>query len=197
MTDAVQHHHCNVPLWRRPPVLVLGVVVVALAIFAIVEAAGIPAATAYGTFLDQLDAGNVASVTLQGTEIKGHFKHPLNAAAANDTAQANTFRTRVPDFGDSSLIAALRKQRVMIDVASSTSWTRLLAGIPLPMWLFLGFIIIAGIVRLMRGGKAQSGSTAMPMHPMQGMIGLVSGLFGKQSQATNTPTQDGDGTKNG
>ena len=162
----------------------------------IVETTAGPAATPYGTFLDQLDAGNVASVTLQGTEIKGHFKHPLNAAAANDAAQTNTFRTRVPDFGDSSLIAALRKQHVTIDVASSTSWTRLLAGIPLPMWLFLGFILVAGTVRFMRGGKAQSGS-AMPMHPMQGMIGLVSGLFGKQSQAASTPTHDGDGTKSG
>ena len=157
MTDAVRAH-CTRPWYMRPPVWLLGVVVVVLAIFAIVEAAGIPAATPYGTFLDQLEADNVASVTVQGTEIKGHFKHPLNATAANDAAQTNAFRTRVPDFGDSSLIAALRKQHVTIDVASSTSWTRLLAGIPLPMWLFLGFIIIAGIVRLMRGGKAQSGS---------------------------------------
>jgi hypothetical protein len=71
--------------------------------------------------------------------------------AANDAAQANTFRSRVPDFGDSSLIPALRKQHVVIDVTSSSSWTRLLAGIPLPMLLFLGFILIAGIVRLAQG----------------------------------------------
>jgi len=181
MTDAVQHHHCTVPWWRRPPVLLLGIVVVALVIFAVIEAAGIPPATPYGTFLDQLDAGNVASVTLQGTEIKGRFKHPLNAASANGAAQADTFRSRVPEFGDPSLIAELRKQHVAIDVASSSSWTRLLAGIPLPMLLFLGFIVIAAIVRFVRGGKAQS-DTAAPMHPMQGMIALVSGLFGKKQQ---------------
>jgi ATP-dependent Zn protease len=192
MTDAVQHHHCAVPLWRRPPILLLGIVVVALAIFAIVEAAGIPAATPYGAFLDQLDAGNVASVTFKGTEIDGHFKHSANGSA-NATAQADSFRTRVPDFGDLSLIPELRKQHVAIDVASSTSWTRLLAGIPLPMWLFLGFIIVAGIVRFMRGGTAPSGS-AMPTHPMQGMIGLISGLFGKQNQAAGTPNRDA--TKN-
>ena len=196
MTDAVQHHHCTVPWWRRPPVLLLGIAVVALVIFAIVEMAGRPAATPYGTFLDQLDAGNVASVTLQGTEINGRFKHPVNVAAPDGAVPANTFRTRVPDFGDPSLIPELRKQQVAIDVASSSSWTRLLAGIPLPMLLFLGFIVVAAIVRFMRGGKVQSAS-AMPMHPMQGMIGLISGLFGKQSKAIDSPTHDGGEPKSG
>jgi ATP-dependent Zn protease len=195
MTVAV-HAHCTRPWYMRPPVWLLGIAVVALVIFAIVEAAGIPAATPYGTFLDQLDAGNVASVTFKGTEIDGRFKHPLNVAASDGKPQTNTFRSRVPDFGDASLIPELRKQHVTIDVASSSSWTRLLAGIPLPMWLFLGFIVVAAIVRFMHGGKAQSGN-AMPMHPMQGMIGLVSGLFGKQQQAANPPTHDGGGTKSG
>ncbi len=190
MTDTVQHHHCTVPWWRRPPVLLLGLAAVALVIFAVVEAADIPAAMPYGKFLDQLEAGNVASVTFKGTEIDGRFKHPLNAAAANDAALTNTFRSRIPDFGDPSLIADLRKQHVTIDVASSTSWTRLLGSIPLPMWLFLGFILIAGAIRLLRGGKAQSGST-MPTHPMQGMIGLLSGLFGKEQQTAPPPAADG------
>jgi ATP-dependent Zn protease len=193
MTDAV-HAHCSTPWWRRPPVILLGIVAAGLVIFTIVEMAAGPAATPYGTFLDQLDAGNVASVTLQGTEIKGRYKQPLNTAAATDAAQANSFRSRMPDFGDSSLIPALRKQHVVIDVTSSSSWTRLLAGIPLPMLLFIGFILIAGIVRLVRGGKAQSGS-AMPMHPMQGMIGLVSSLFSKQQKAADPPTQDGSRPK--
>jgi hypothetical protein len=195
MTDAVQHH-CTVPWWRRPPVLLLGIVVVALAIFAIVEAAGGPAVTPYGTFLDQLDAGNVADVTLQGTQINGRFKHPVNAIGSDGKAQANTFRSRMPDFGDQTLIPELRKQHVAIDVVSSSSWTRLLAGIPLPMLLFLGFIVVAGIVRFMRGGKAQS-NTAMPTHPMQGMIGLISGLFGKQTQAADPPAHAGGEAKSG
>jgi hypothetical protein len=137
---------------------------------------------------------NVASVTLQGTQINGHFKTPVTVSSANGAVPADTFRSRVPDFGDSALISELRKQRVAIDVASSSSWTRLLAGIPLPMLLFLGFIVIAAIVRFMRGGKAQSGS-AMPMHPMQGMIGLISGLFGKQGQSPGTPPHGSEGTK--
>jgi len=195
MTDAVQHH-CTRPWWRRPPVWLIGIAVVALAIFTVIEMAGRPAATPYGTFLDQLAAGNVASVTFQGMEINGRFNHPLNVAASNGAAQVNTFRSRVPDFGDPSLIPELRKQHVAIDVTSSASWMRLLGGLPWPMLLFIGIALIAGLIRFVRGGKAQSGS-AMPMHPMQGMIGLVSGLFGKQQKAADPPTHDGSGPKSG
>jgi hypothetical protein len=62
------------------------------------------------------------------------------------------------------------------------------------MLLFIGIALVAGLIRLVRGGKAQSGS-AMPTHPMQGMIGLVSGLFGKKPQTADPPTHDGGGPK--
>ena len=136
MTDAVQLH-CTRPWYMRPPVWVLGVVLVALALFGIIEMIGRPAALPYSEFLDQLDAGNVASVIFQGTEIDGRFKHPLNAAASNSANSGRRFRSRVPDFGDPTLIPELRKQQVVIDVVSSSSWTRLLGGLPLPMLLML------------------------------------------------------------
>jgi ATP-dependent Zn protease len=195
MTDVVQHH-CTRPWWLRPPVWFIGVAAVLLAIFAITEIAGRPAATPYGTFLDQLDAGNVASVTFQGTEIDGHFKHPMSDATSNGTARADTFRSQVPDFGDPTLVAELRKQHAAIDVTTATSWTRLLGMLPLPMVFFIGVALIAGLVRLARGGKAQSGP-AMPMHPMQGMVGLVSGLFGKPPQAEIPPAHGSSEPKAG
>ena len=65
MTDIAQHKHCTKPWYMRPPVWFIGVVVAALAIFTVYETVGGPAATPYGAFLDQLDAGNVASVTFQ------------------------------------------------------------------------------------------------------------------------------------
>jgi ATP-dependent Zn protease len=174
--------HCQRPLWKRPPFwFVVIAAVLALGIGIAMEESARRAPMPYGTFLDQVEAGNIASVTFRGTQIDGSLKHALGDAASDGAKKQNTFRSHVPDFGDPTLLAELRKQHVAIDVASSTSWTRLLAGIPLPMWLFLGFIVVAGIVRFVRGGKAQSGST-MPMHPMQGMIGLVSGFFGKKQQ---------------
>ena len=195
MAEAV-HHHCTKPWYMRPPVWLAAVVAVLLLIFTIYEMSGRPAATPYGAFLDQLEAGNVASVTFQGTQIDGRFKHPVGDTASNAAAQRDTFRSHVPDVGDSTLIAQLRKQHVAIDVASSSSWTRLLAGIPLPMLFFIGIIVVAGVVRLVRGKTSSgTGGTAVPMHPMRGMIGLVSGLFGKQSPAASPPTRDGAGSK--
>jgi ATP-dependent Zn protease len=198
MTDPIQHH-CSVPWYMRPPVWVLGLVLVALAVFGVVEMIGRPAAIPYGTFLDQLDAGNVASVTFQGTQIDGLFKHPIGETASNGAAQQNIFRSRVPDFGDPALLPELRKEHVAIDVVTSSNWVSWLGRLPWPMVVFLAFVLIAGFVRLVRGGKAQSGST-MPMHPMQGpmqgMFGLVSGLFGKQ-QAEGPPQHGGDEAKSG
>jgi ATP-dependent Zn protease len=189
--------HCHRPLWKRPPFwFVIIAAVLALGIGIAMEESARRAPMPYGAFLDQLEAGNVASVTFRGTQIDGSLKHALSDAASNGAKQQNTFRSHVPDFGDPALLAELRKQHVVIDVASSSSWTRLLAGLPWPMLLFIGIALVAGLIRLARGGKAQSGS-AMPTHPMQGMMGLVSGLFGKQQQAAEPPKHDGGGPKSG
>jgi ATP-dependent Zn protease len=186
MVDVVQKH-CTRPWWMRPPVWFISIAVVALLAFVVFENVGSPAATPYGTFLDQLAAGNVASVTFQGTQIKGHFKQPL------DNAQAYAFRSQVPEFGDATLISELRKQHVAIDVASPSQWTSLLGRLPLPMLFIVGVVLVVGLVRLVRGGKTRMPlDSAASMHPMGGMIGLVSGLFGKQPQAAGPPASGPD-----
>jgi ATP-dependent Zn protease len=195
MTDVVQHS-CTRPWWMRPPVWFIGVVLVLLVVFAIVEMAGRPAAIPYGAFLDQLDAGNVATVTFQGTQIEGRFKHPVGVTGSGGTEQRDVFRSRIPDFGDQTLLPELRKQHVAIDVASSSQWTSWLGRLPWPMFVFLGAIVIAGLVRLARGGKAQSGAT-VPMHPMQGVFGLVSGLFAKHDRLATPSGHPGGETKSG
>lgn len=186
--------HCDRPWWKRPPVWFIAIAA-ALALIAVVymEESGKRAPIPYGIFLDQLDAGNVASVTIQGTEIDGRFKKPLDNKLLSGTTQQDTFHSRVPDFGDPTLIPELRKQHVVIDVKSPSQWMSLLGRIPWPILFIIGAMIIAGLIRLARGGKAQPGS-AMSMHPMGGMIGLVSGLFGKQPVAS-PPSQDGDQPK--
>ena len=101
--------------------------VLALVIGVVVEETGKRAPMPYGAFLDQLEAGNVASVTFQGTEIDGRFKHPLDATLPTGTAQRDTFRSRVPDFGDPALIPELRKQHVAIDVSVHLRWIKMRA----------------------------------------------------------------------
>jgi ATP-dependent Zn protease len=184
--------HCDRPWWKRPPVWFIAIAVVLLLIVIAmqIETAGKAVPVPYSAFLDQLEADKVASVTFQGTEIQGRFKR------SPDSAQRNTFSTRVPDFGDPALIPELRKQHVAIDVSAPSPWTSMLARIPWPMLVFLGVVLVAGLVRLVRGGKTQSGSAA-PMHPMHGMVGLVSGLFAKPHQVESPPEHESNGQKSG
>ena len=195
MTNAA-HHHCTRAWYMRPPVWVLGVFLVALAVFGIVEMIGSPSATPYGIFLDQLEAGNIASLTFQGTQINGRFKHPFAEPSANGAASPDTFRTQVPEIGDPTLLPELRKQHVAIDVVSSSNWASWLARLPFPMLMIVAVLLIAGAVRLVRGGKASTGlGSAASMHPMAGMIGLVSGFSTKQSQGASTTPPASDKAK--
>ena len=193
MTHAMEH--CQRPWWKRPPVWILVIAAVSILLMVVVtENGGKPPVTPYSTFLDQIEAGNVASVTFQGMQIEGRYKRPPGGAASSGPAQQDTFISRVPDFGDPALIPELRKQHVVIDVSPPSQWTSLLARIPWPMLLFLGVAVLAGFVRLMRGGKAQPGSAASAL-PGHGMMGLISSLFAKQRQAESPPTHDSDESK--
>jgi ATP-dependent Zn protease len=183
-----QMKHCDRPWWKRPPVWFIAIVVLALLSVAVVKQTGQPIATPYSIFLDQVEAGNVASVSFQGTEIHGRFKHPP------DNTHNDTFNTRVPDFGDPALIPALRQQHVVIDVAPPSAWSWLLGHIPWPMLIFVGVILVIGVIRLLHGGNAQVGSAA-PALPAHGMIGLLSGLFAKRHASESPPTSDSDEPK--
>jgi len=192
MTHAMEH--CHRPWWKRPPFWFIVIAAVLLIVVAVIEQTSKRVLMPYSTFFDQIEAGNVASVTLHGTEIIGQFKHRLDNSPPTGTAQGNSFRSRVPDFGDPTLIPELRKQHVVVDVTSPSAWTWLLGRMPWPMLIIVIAMLVAGFVRLVRRGKAQSGS-ATPTLPTHGMIGLVSGLFAKQQQPASPPTRDSDEPK--
>jgi ATP-dependent Zn protease len=177
--------HCQRPWWKRPPVWFIATAAALLLVVLVIEQTDKRAPPMpYSTFLDQVEASNIASVKFNGTEITGRFKHPL----ANSPS---TFRTHVPDFGDPALISELHKQHVVIDVASPSAWTWLIGRIPWPMLIFVAALLVAGLIRLVRGGKAQATSVG-PAMPMHGMMGLMSGVFGKQPPAASPPTREGD-----
>ncbi|TSA16362.1 MAG: hypothetical protein D4R74_04700 [Betaproteobacteria bacterium] len=186
--------HCHRPWWKRPPFWFILIVAVLLVVVFVAEQTDKPDLTPYSLFLDQLEAGNVASVTFQGSQISGRYKRPFDGAPSGGKVQRDTFSSRVPDFGDPALIAELRKQHAVIDVKSPSPWASLLARLPWPMLLVLGVAIIAGFVRLMRGGKLQSGSAASAL-PAHGMLGLVSRLFAKRDETANPSTNDNGESK--
>ena len=187
MTDMTQHH-CTRPWYMRPPVWVLGLVAAGLIIFGIVEVVGSPPATSYGNFLAQLDAGNVASVTFQGTRIDGRFKHPVPPPRRTANNKA-----RSPAAPPISAIPPCCRSCAK-SMSPSTWWPPLTGrrgwdGCPGRWWCSSRFILIAGFVRFVRGRNAPAAGGGMPMQPP--MMRLFSGLFGKQDQ----PTAGGD--KNG
>ena len=140
-------------------------------------------ALSYSDFLAQLDAGNVASVSFNGTLVDGKFKRPVEQAATNGTADKSIFRSEVPTIGDPTLLPELRQQHVIIDVVTSSGWLSWLGRLPWPMVLLLAFILVAGLVRLVRGKRSTEGSAVtMPQMPM---MHLVSGLFGKHAQGAS------------
>lgn len=186
--------HCHRPWWKRPPVWFIAIAAAVLLGVAVVRQTEQPAATPYSTFLDQLEAGKIASVTFEGTDIVGRFKPRSDNSPSSRTAQRDSFRSRVPDVGDPTLIPVLRKQRVAIDAASPSAWSWLLGRVPWPMLIFVGLMLVIGFIRLLRGGKAQAGSTA-PTLPAHGIPGLVSGLFAKQHADENPPARDSDEPK--
>lgn len=173
--------HCQRPWWKRPPVWLLAVLVMGALIFVAVKETGRPTSMPYGALLDQVEAGNVASMTFDGTEVDGSFKNPLRDGLPTGTSHRDSFRSRVPDFGDPALKPELRKEHVAIDVRSPSPWVSLLARLPWPMLVFVALILVVALVRIVRGPKAGSGAP-MPMHPGGGIIGLVSGLFGKKRE---------------
>jgi hypothetical protein len=172
--------------WRTSKVwwLIALLAVLTLLIGLVTAKAGNPAPVPYSTFLDQLEAGNVASLTFQGTAINGRFNHPM------DSTQSNLFSSRVPDFGDASLMPELRRQHVVINVSSSWDWTSLLTHLPWPMVLIIGAALIAGLLSLLRGGKTPMGPMA-GMHPMHAIMAPVMGLFAKQMPGASLPEYDG------
>ncbi len=182
--------HCQRPWWKRPPFWIIVIAAVSALSFVVVEQSGRPAATPYSAFLDQLEAGKVASVRFQGTEITGRYKTAADGTLPAGAGEAVSFRSRVPDFGDPALIPELRKQHVAIDVASPTAWTWLLGRVPWPMLIFVGALLVLGFVRLVRG-KAPS-SSSLPAH---GMMGLVSELFAGRPAAGSPPARDADEPK--
>jgi len=185
--------HCQRPWWKRPPVWFIGIAVFLLVGFGI-EHMDKQTPTPYSAFLDQVEADNVASVTILGTQIEGRYKPPAADGPSTSKVRQDTFSSRVPDFGDAALISELRKHHVVIEVGSPSPWSSLLAHLPWPMLLILGVAILAGFIRLMRGGKMDAGSAASAL-PAHGMMGLVSRLFSKPEQTANPPTKDSDEPK--
>jgi cell division protease FtsH len=104
----------------------------------------------YSTFKEQIAAGNVKEVVLRGHLVEGTL-HAAPATAPT-TVQTGRFRTRVPDFGDDTLLPSLQQHGITVTVAEEpgrSGWWALMAGL-LP-WLLMIVLLYWLMQRAARG----------------------------------------------
>ena len=94
------------------------------------------------TFLAQVQAGNVSTVTAQDAAIQGTLKHAIRYPARDKNATpATEFSTRVPAFADTKALDTLLQEKGVVITAKAPPgtpfWQTLLAGF-LPTLLFFG-----------------------------------------------------------
>jgi cell division protease FtsH len=97
----------------------------------------------YSTFREQLKAGNVERVTVEGEEIYGNLKEPIEKEIAKGkTTKYTNFITYLPSFGDEGLPSLLEKQGVEVRTrpTENFSWRAIALNLLLPFIFFIFFI---------------------------------------------------------
>ena len=111
----------------------------------------------YSTFRDQLEAGNVGKVTVQGEKISGEFKKPAEKKnPQGKPAPYKEFFTYLPSFGDDKLLSMLEAQKVDIVTEPKKDvsfWGEILAGM-LPFLILIGLGIFLLRKRGLGGGQS-------------------------------------------
>ena len=132
--------------WRHPLLwLLLGLVIIfwVLPMFNISLFGTTPsrAAITYSTFVTQVTANNVKSVTITDYSVTGVAKTAITSQ--DGKVHSTQFTTTVPQFGNDTLIPLLQQRHVTIDVESSNSdavsfWVNLILFGILPIALLVG-----------------------------------------------------------
>jgi cell division protease FtsH len=123
----------------------------------------------YSQFLDQVNAGNVQSVTISGQAVEGRLKKaipvpgatPVPAATPGQKTQppaSDRFSTTLPMTNDPALLPLLEKEGVDISAVdtSNGSWLITLLANALPLLLLVGLMLFMGR-QLQRGQQSALG----------------------------------------
>src|SRR5208337_5235205 len=73
----------------------------------------------YSQFTEQLDAGNVRSVIINGLNVTGEFDRdiPVQVPGEKKNTQVKFFQTSLPSFQGSELLSKLQEKHVAINIA--------------------------------------------------------------------------------
>jgi len=110
----------------------------------------------YSAFRKQVEAGNVTRVTVEGENISGEFREPIEKKdTENKTISYKEFFTYLPSFGDDKLLPMLEDKKVDIitEPKKDVSWWGgiLVAVLPLLILVGLGLLVL----RNFRAGGGQ------------------------------------------
>ena len=98
----------------------------------------------YNQFVEQVSAGNVASITSTGEAITGVAKTPLKDSSGTSSTK---FQTQRPAFANDDLLGMLQKNNVTINAkdpnASTPLWETLLFNFGPTILLVLGFLYLS------------------------------------------------------
>lgn len=98
----------------------------------------------YSTFRTQLMDDNIDQIHVQGEQIQGRFKEPVQLLLAqDDTTQYESFATYIPSFGDEQLFAMLEERSVTVSAEPESEnfwWYILFFSLPLLLFIFIGYI---------------------------------------------------------
>jgi len=98
----------------------------------------------YNAFLDQLNQGNVVSITATGDSITGTTK---NAVKDTSGTSSTKFQTQRPEFATDDLLVALQQHNVVINAkdpnASAPLWQTLLFSFGPTILLVIGFLYLS------------------------------------------------------
>jgi cell division protease FtsH len=104
------------------------------------------------TFLNQVKAGNVSSISSKGTTVRGDFRTEVSYSPNSSATPTKLFVTEIPEFAnDNALSALLQSKGVVINASPPSSgtsvlWTIVLSvgSVLLLVWLLLWLFRRAG-----------------------------------------------------
>ena len=110
----------------------------------------------YSQFMEQLNAGNIKSVSIKALHVSGEFVKEVNIQFQGEKKPANVkyFQTFLPSFQGDGLLSQLREKNVIINIESAEQgyFWQILIGI-LPWVLIIGFWVLM----MRRNQKIQGG----------------------------------------
>jgi cell division protease FtsH len=146
---------------RRPRVgrywwLLVGALLVNWLVMSVLVSPAARTDVSYTFFVQQVEAGNVSSVTSTGNAIEGTFAKPVSYSGGETTTDVTRFATQRPTFADDGLFQTLEAKGVTVNAdppdAAPPVWEQLLLGFG-PTLLLVGLLVWA----LRRGASAMGG----------------------------------------